>query len=477
MALSVNDMINIIRARGRGDPPSAYADIAVNSTVKIASFLNAKLEMARTEQTVDGILFALNDVDTLNGFSADSGDSVDTITARLKDALEEIASNYGLTRKSAGGSRGTVLLIRRGNVTAPIQVPAGRRFYAASIDQEYRVSQTTIIIPSAMVYSTAQNGYIASIPVESVDSGLVTIAPAGTITTLRDSIIGIDAVTNVDPIVGGRDIENDESLGDRIKTVLSANNIGTLAGYQSLVLSLATVRDASIVGASDPLMIRDRGDGGSVDIYVTDAIPTTVTEVMTTTGTVFTPARQPVVYDATVNPTNVSVTGFVPTTITILPDVGQFGGSYRAQTQIQFDVAFTPGCTVTYQVDGLVEQVQSFLDDPTRKILGSDVLAKAATASPVDVLFQIRVLSGFSPSQVKANTEAAVAQFLSGRTIGQSLELSDVIDVVADISGVDQVHIPPTRFQKQSIGTPTWTDTVVAAANEILQPGDIQMIL
>jgi len=293
------------------------------------------------------------------------------------------------------------------------------------------------------------------------------------IDTLRDAIIGIDAVYNTDAVVGGRDIESDTSLGNRIKTVLSANNIGTSAGYKELVMALQNVKDSSVVGAGDPLMTRDLGDGGSVDIYVTDAIPTQITEAVTTSGTVFTPTRQPLVNDVN----TIQTTGFTPTTITITPDSSQYAGSTRSQSTITFDVAFAPGNTITYQVNDLVSQVQAYLNDTNRKILGADVMVKEALTIEVDIIFGLATLPGFSPSVVKTNVEAAITQNVSMLGIAHGLELSDIIRIATNVDGVDRVNLPPIKFNRTSLSSPTWVNVIEAAANEVLRPGQVQAVL
>ena len=473
MALSAADIISIVQKRGRGNPPAAIADVFVNPLVKTLNFLNAKIELARVEQTVDTILLTLADTAALAALATGLDDTSDTVAARLRFALEDIASNFGLTRKAASVSRGSVLLIRYSGVTEQIQVPAGRKVVASSSNQEYAVSQTIIIQPASMIYDSTLNGYVASVPVESTNAGLNTIAPIGMIDTLRDAIIGIDAVYNTDAVVGGRDIESDTSLGNRIKTVLSANNIGTSAGYKELVMALQNVKDSSVVGAGDPLMTRDLGDGGSVDIYVTDAIPTQITEAVTTSGTVFTPTRQPLVNDVN----TIQTTGFTPTTITITPDSSQYAGSTRSQSTITFDVAFAPGNTITYQVNDLVSQVQAYLNDTNRKILGADVMVKEALTIEVDIIFGLATLPGFSPSVVKTNVEAAITQNVSMLGIAHGLELSDIIRIATNVDGVDRVNLPPIKFNRTSLSSPTWVNVIEAAANEVLRPGQVQAVL
>jgi hypothetical protein len=310
--------------------------------------------------------------------------------------------------------------------------------------------------------------------VQSTNNGVDTIAAAGQITRIKVPIAGITGVTNATPVVGGRDLESNENLAERIKSALSANNIGTKSGYRALLLSQDEVKDAVIVGAGDPLMTRDRGDGGSVDGYVANALPVQVTDTLTTsnvTGSTFTPSRQPIIDDTS----SISVTGFSPDpdNTVITKDTSIYSGSISAKDTITFDVPPpTDGsATVTYLTNDLVSRQQIFMDDPERKILGSDFMVREAISTAVDVICKIVVLPGFSGSVVKTDVESAVTKFISALNIAQKLEQSDVISVMTTVDGVDRIDLPLTKFDKQvNAGT---LNTIVAGANEILVPGEI----
>jgi len=472
MPISALDIVDIIRSRGRGDPPSALADVFVNPLTRVLRFLDTKIEFARIEQTLDSIIATLEDPDAIINFSAQLGETTTVITTRLQAAINDIASNFGIVRRPAAPSVGTVLLLRNaslGSPTTPITVTVGRRVFAASINQEYATTETIII--NTMVFDVTLNRFIFSLPIQSINSGIDTVASVGQITQIRGTIPGIDGVTNQTAVVGGRDTETDRDLSARIKTALSANNIGTKSGYRLLVLNVPEVKDALVVGASDPLMTRDLGDGGSVDIYVTDPIPAAIAELATNSNTVpsgpnfiFSPSRQPIVPGIIASPI-----------LSYDKDESVFAGSIRAKDTITFSIDPT-GSTVDYQVNNLISKVQTYTDDPARKILGADVLIKEAITVLIDVIFKIQTLSGFSPSVVKTNVESALTKFVSSLGIGQSLEESDVIRVVTTVPGVDRVNLPFSKFDAASgpsILDPV-TGILAAQANEVLRPNVIQ---
>lgn len=220
-------------------------------------------------------------------------------------------------------------------------------------------------------------------------------------------------------------------------------------------------------------MIRDGDGGGSVDIYVTDPDPVTVTELATADNFVpsgpsfvFTPSRQPVVDDlAAVQPTDATV---------ITKDAGVFGGSVRAQDTITFATDHT-AAFITYQANDLVRQVDDFVQEPERKILASDVLVKEALFVLIDVFLTIRVLPEFNNirTTVQARVEAAITELISILGIGVSLEQSDLLKAVTEVDGVDRVNLPLTKFER-SVNTGT-LNVIDAAANEVLRVGTIQV--
>jgi len=72
---------------------------------------------------------------------------------------------------------------------------------------------------------------------------------------------------------------------------------------------------------------------------------------------------------------------------------------------------------------------------------------------------------------VRTNVEAAIVQRVSSLTIGQNLELSDMIVVIASVPGVDRVTIPFQKFNKSAESGSI--NVISATANEVLRSGNI----
>jgi len=122
-----------------------------------------------------------------------------------------------------------------------------------------------------------------------------------------------------------------------------------------------------------------------------------------------------------------------------------------------------------------VLQVQTFLNDDSRKILGSDVLVKEAVISPVNITMTVKLLPGFSNTRsiVQGRIEAVVTQLISLLNIGESLDQSDIVDVVTDLAGVDRVNLPIDIFDKEpGLGQ---QNVIPAVANEVLRLNNVDV--
>lgn len=468
MPITKEDIIAQFRNRGRGDPPSALADISVNSLLRMTTYLDAKNTFARDEQSLVSILASLEDLTALGILSTDMNEDLGSLITKLQSDIDAIATNFGTTRQPASQSRGNVALLRNSALTEDINVPAGTKVFSTELEQEYQTTETVLI--TTMTFDSNVNAFVASVPIESANSGLDTIVAEGQINQLRSSIVGIDGVTNIEIVGGGRDRESDQQFVTRLLEILSANNIGTKAGYEELIFSQENVKGVSAIGANDPFMFRDLTDGGAVDIYVTDPLPISISETILAAqvevvGQTFVviPSRQPVINDVTtINP----AAGFV---IGINKDTGAFGGSQKANDQIVLDTDPT-GLVLGYQSNKLVSDLQAFVELPENSIFGSDVLIRAASVALVDVIFSIRVLSGFTPSVVTQQVETEVTQAIANLNIGQSLEQSDIVEIAVGVPGVDRVNLPPTKFDRS---TGTVQNVITAAANEVLRPNTV----
>lgn len=228
--------------------------------------------------------------------------SAQSITKSVGTDLDNLGSNYNVTRASAGTASGTALLTFN-SIGSDITVASGALIFgrngvsfrvisgviiSAANESQYRALATTYRDDLDFVGIT--DNYAIEVVVEAITTGTQgNISKYGLVSV---SIPGISNVTNVSPFTGGSSGENDASYATNILSVFSGSNTGTTLGYENLVLSNASVLDALVVGPGDPLMTRDgsiretdengdlvlnddgepiiisEGTGGKVDIFV-----------------------------------------------------------------------------------------------------------------------------------------------------------------------------------------------------------------
>lgn len=195
------------------------------------------------------------------------------LTATGED-LDNLASNFFIERKAATRSYGTLRFFIKSPVESDIVIPKGTIVTipgTATADEKiYETTETRIVTMGYDIYDPIDPTLLfIDIPAGSTFEGLDANADARTINTLQGLINPeIILVENTLPFTGGTDEEEDLSLALRVSLAISGSNIGTKDGYTSFILKQEEVIDGRVVGAGEPLMKRDQGRGGMVDVYV-----------------------------------------------------------------------------------------------------------------------------------------------------------------------------------------------------------------
>jgi uncharacterized phage protein gp47/JayE len=123
-------------------------------------------------------------------------------------------------------------------------------------------------------------------------------------------------------------------------------------------------------------------------------------------------------------------------------------GSRRARNGIEWaiDVANAPGLantepqfTLTYTFDKLPLSLNELMD--AHKQVSADVLVHSALERYFSVRLLIMYTSGFSRTAVDEAITVALTDFMEKMNFGAVIQLSDIIDVVHDVPGVDNVRI------------------------------------
>lgn len=207
--------------------------------------------------------------------------------------LDNLAKNFGLTRKQATPSS-VVALLTFSSIPATININSGSTIIANN-GFTFTVTNGIAVSPSSINYyqsvATKFSAQLALAGITDQYAVEVTVAAStagvagniGSYSLSSTTIPGVSNVTNVNPATGGNDQENDAAFRNRILSSFSGSSVGTTLGYLNTALGTTGVSDAYVAGPGDPLMTRDgtvskvingvltvtsEGSGGKVDVIV-----------------------------------------------------------------------------------------------------------------------------------------------------------------------------------------------------------------
>lgn len=365
-------------------------------------------------------------------------------------ALEGLANNVGLVRKTARRAEGSITFFRINAPTSDITIPAGTLVSTVSSVSSTAIQFVTtraVVMFSALAgtYLNPSTGvYEISTDIEALDAGTAGIVGPGTITTIVNSLTGIDGCYNSISTTGGLDSESEEQLRARIVAKTRGSLIGTEDGFLSIVLAVDGVSDATVVGHGDT----GRDEFGAVDIYIKGKNTRTQRDVFLSSDSELILSKQPILSDGIVSVIS-SVSGSVSSSNWSLEkDTGNYGGSVQAQDKLVWGITPPGGTTfVVYNYNGLIEDLQSLFSKTNKDILNTNLLVKWATEIPIDISLNVTLLPGFDAEDVSSLISTEVAQFLDTLSIGEELQQADVARIILNIPGVDDVVLPFTTFQ------------------------------
>lgn len=170
--------------------------------------------------------------------------------------LDAHAKSCNMNRRSATAATGTLTVTG----AAGTIIPAGSMFSTVAVNDEpsvdYRVVKTTSI----------PDGGDVTVDIQCTQTGIVGNTAANTIILVSSRITGITSVTNPNPVTGGTEQEDDESLRQRIMEYDQSQGesfTGSVADYKRWATSVDGVGGATVIPAQD--------DTGLVTIILTDA--------------------------------------------------------------------------------------------------------------------------------------------------------------------------------------------------------------
>lgn len=386
-------------------------------------------------------------------------------TAYTDEELTLLATSLSISRNLGLAATGTVVfrLTTFSLASGDIDIPLGTEVSTQSSNLTANAIATftttadrVFVAANASSYFNPTTGfYELTAPIQATTTGTVGNVAANTITVLTTSLTGSPTVVNTVQTSGGSDAEDNTSLLSRIQIKLAGTAMGTPNGILSFVNANPNVTASLLVRPGDVELVRDQyGNAADVVLIGEILIPVVETRTFTTGNTEYVLARQPLqASDTAVEDIISGVVGgvgfnFIKDThfIVSVDNSSIGGGSTRASSKIVFLGAPFPDIdssfTISYSINGLIEDLQASIDSDDNKIIGTDILIREAIKVLVRVGAFIKVLPGFTKADVASVAVDNVATLLNSSGLDSNIDQSDVIAAIQNTPGVDSVTVP-----------------------------------
>jgi hypothetical protein len=329
---------------------------------------------------------------------------------------------------------------------------------------------------------------------ESTGEGSEGNVALGTLTAMTPVISQATSTSNVSLIRSGVNEESNDSLVTRVKEVRKGRNYPTELGLRRLATgaledSPLEFVDAKVIGPTHELMTRALA--GAVDLYVVGKDLEAFTEVIPfqTGVTAYVLGLQPVE-----NVANVigAVTGAV--TFTFLSDVsGGFSGSTRAGAMIQItqpeNLLDGEAMAVSYNYDSAIRTAQDLVSTGGEfHVPNMDLLFRQARQATIAIELEVIQFGDRPQADVQADVQTDLAAFFAGGTtstnqvfspksIGEDIDESDIVALVAAIDDVDRITlVGPKAMVIKKNGVTSTTSPVSIEDNEYARLGTVTFL-
>lgn len=478
----VNDLITyILRQNQKIDvsPGQVIRDVAINAPANEMANLYSNIEQIRNAQSI------------LNANIMSTQD------------MNNLVANFGITRKTATPSQGTVVFYTPTQPISDFEIPAGTVVATSPNNNNPQINFVTlnnvnfVAAFESSYYNSNTGNWEITANIQAQQGG--TIGNVGPFTI--NQVLNFDLpfkVMNTIAITGGTDQENNQDLAIRTINSFLGNNKGTRNGYLGTILSQPNVLDALVQGPGDPLMVRDGNQGGKVDIWtLTNNLSATELNPNNTPSLSFSWNNNaesllnyefrfpnlPVDVDssllltATTGPVNPLINVVLyesrnpaPSGIAYINEGDYHYTFYKANdldtahsveandyivwnptTMEQLrsypsglNVSNTLQVDVDYSYDKTINDLQTIIDDPNNRIITADVLIKQAIKVTIDVQLNVNLDPSYSSTpntqtQTVNSIITALTNYINSVKMGTRLQESDIVQVAHNVTGVDNV--------------------------------------
>lgn len=437
--------------------------------------------------------------------------TVDEMNLQIKNDIDNLVSNWNITRLPATKARGYVYFYVA--TSSAISFPANQSL--GTVDNTVDFVTLNAFVDALPSFDASLGQYFLSCPVEAVTAGSIGNQIPGRIRSVKTSITGVTGCYNPIATLFGEDEETNIKLISRARKSWTSRRDNVFSGVIDIVLSFPGVLDASVVFFEDALM--ERKARGAVDVYlitstkiqtaevVIDSVAAryiyevindqTTFEVYPTSfnpsdSLVFKLPSQPVISISSVS-YKTSPSGGYSTLSTnnysLIKDTsGVFKGSVKGNDVIQITGGIIPDNSfikVDYSYNRILKELQALVVSPIRHLPGVDILFKLGIQKTVNIVITPVIFADYNIEDVKTTIVNDLTKFFSGGIdsnnierlafkLGQPLDRTDIINVILDVEGVDRlINISDTRYFSISIDGIEIADQYSLAVNNYLRIG------
>ena len=355
--------------------------------------------------------------------------------------MEQIAANYGLTRRSGTKATGVVLFFTTTKPTQDVVIPRNTVVSTINRIQFRTVARLQIPMEAIDGYKNVVTGrYEFPVHVEAVKTGATGNVAAGSIIVYNETgAVGAVNVVNRAGTIGGGDPENNQQLSSRIRMLVQGGIGGTtvnglrlrlLAAFEGEVTSVAIEADSPIVdGTTDVWFVGSKLDAGSLITYWFSR------DIVLSVGSIV----------DVVSVESAGVTYAEGVDWVLVRDLHSgWARTSQSRDAIRWISASRPTfgaqVTIQYTKNVLLDCIEAWANMDHNKVMGLEIKYREGVPIQIELRASLGLVRGFG-GEVVANVRESIAQFINTRGLGESLEMADVIHIAKQVPGVDNITI------------------------------------
>ena len=349
-----------------------------------------------------------------------------------------VESNFNIRRVPARPSVGVAQFYTRTQPDSSVTIPVGTIIQTSDGKIQY------ITVSNSVGFSATSDGrWVFNVNIRSVKNGPGSGVGANSLTSIANPIVGIEGVTNINPIPDGKPAESNEDLLNRVRRIFLGRTIDSVAGLEQY---LATFNpEFRILGFGDDGFTRSKYPK-ALDVY----FPVEDEEVATMVVPIpYDNYNQPIIFEfqpvlyvaSVILNTNDGQEPLDESNYTLMKDTGVLSESTKSVDYLKLNSSVTgKSLTITYYYNAFLNNVQnSFLSNDIRKF-GRDILIRRANKIIFNVLLEYVPKSGYTVDDLDLSISTAITEYVNNLSMGQNVQWYELYVLVDSVDGVLSVN-------------------------------------